>query len=86
VLSAADLKKDTYEHNIWVKEQNRLFQLTAFNQESFYIWLDDGSILFSSGRQKDEQNKALSTDFFRISLSGGEADQIILIAANRYIP
>jgi dipeptidyl aminopeptidase/acylaminoacyl peptidase len=73
VLSSADLKKDTYEHNIWVKEQNRLFQLTAFNQESFYIWLDDDSILFSSGRQKDEQNKALSTDFFRISLSGGEA-------------
>lgn len=73
VVSKADIKKDTYEHNIWVYEQERHFQLTAFNQESFYIWLDDDSILFSSGRQKDEQNKALSTDFFKISLRGGEA-------------
>lgn len=73
VVSKADIKKDTYEHNIWVYEQERRFQLTAFNQESFYIWLDDDSILFSSGRQKDEQNKALSTDFFKISLRGGEA-------------
>ena len=73
VLSKADLKKDAYEQNIWVVEQNRHFQLTAFNQESFYIWLDDDSILFSSGRQKDEQNKSLNTDFFKISLSGGEA-------------
>lgn len=73
VVSKADIQKDTYEHNIWVVEQERHFQLTAFNQESFYIWLDDDSILFSSGRQKDEQNKALSTDFFKISLRGGEA-------------
>lgn len=73
VLSRADLKKDAYEQNIWVVEQNRHFQLTAFNQESFYIWLDDDSILFSSGRQKDEQNKSLSTDFFKITLTGGEA-------------
>ncbi len=73
VVSKADLKKDLYEHNIWIFEEGRRFQLTAFNQESFYIWLDDETILFSSGRQKDEQNKALSTDFFKISLNGGEA-------------
>jgi dipeptidyl aminopeptidase/acylaminoacyl peptidase len=73
VVSKADLKKDLYEHNIWIYEEGRRFQLTAFNQESFYIWLDDETILFSSGRQKDEQNKALSTDFFKISLNGGEA-------------
>lgn len=73
VLSTADIKKDAYEHNIWVNDGGRHFQLTAFNQESFYIWLDDDSILFSSGRQKDEQNKSLNTDFFKISLHGGEA-------------
>lgn len=73
VVSKADVKKDLYESNIWVAEDERRFQLTAFNQESFYIWMDDDSILFSSGRQKDEQNKALSTDYFKISLSGGEA-------------
>ncbi|PKM67187.1 MAG: S9 family peptidase [Firmicutes bacterium HGW-Firmicutes-19] len=73
VISKADLKKDTYENNIWVKEEKRYFQLTAFNQESFYIWLDDETILFSSGRQKDEQNQSLSTDFFKISCNGGEA-------------
>ncbi len=73
VVSKADLKKDTYENNIWVQSSDRRFQLTAFNQESFYIWLDDETILFSSGRQKDEQSKAISTDFFKISLKGGEA-------------
>jgi dipeptidyl aminopeptidase/acylaminoacyl peptidase len=73
VVSKADIKKDGYDHNIWVSEESRRFQLTAFNQESFYIWLDDDSIMFSSGRQKDDQKQALSTDFFKISLSGGEA-------------
>lgn len=73
VVSKADMKKDVYENNIWVQTADRRFQLTAFNQESFYIWLDDDTILFSSGRQKDDQNKAINTDFFKISLSGGEA-------------
>ena len=71
-VSSTNLKKDKYESNIWVKDENRLFQLTGMNQESFSIWLDDETILFSSNRLKEETTYP-KTDFYKISVLGGEA-------------
>ncbi len=73
VVSNVNLKKDLYEHNIWVSEKDRNFRLTGFNQESFFVWIDDDRILFSSGREKDESKKGALTDFYTISCTGGEA-------------
>lgn len=72
VVSSTNLKKDAYESNIWVMEGQRSFQLTAFNQESFYIWDSTDALLFASKRLKEEA-KSISTEFFRIRVDGGEA-------------
>jgi dipeptidyl aminopeptidase/acylaminoacyl peptidase len=72
VVSSTNLKKDLYESNIWVMDGEKSFQLTAFNQESFYVWEDASTILFASKRLKDEA-KSIATDFFRIRIDGGEA-------------
>lgn len=79
VVSNTNLKEDKYESNIWVKEQDRTFQLTSFKQESSYIWLNDDTILFSSAREKKQDVKTLSTDFFEISLHGGEASKVFTL-------
>lgn len=71
-VSSTNLKKDKYESNIWVKDENRMYQLTGMNQESASIWLDDETILFSSSRLKEETNYP-KTDFYKISVLGGEA-------------
>lgn len=72
VVSSTNLKKDLYESNIWVMDGEKSFQLTAFNQESFYVWEDASTILFASKRLKEEA-KSIGTDFFRIRIDGGEA-------------
>jgi dipeptidyl aminopeptidase/acylaminoacyl peptidase len=72
VVSSTNLKKDAYESNIWVMDGDRQFQLTAFNQESFYLWDSADVVLFASKRLKDEA-KSISTEFFRIRVDGGEA-------------
>ena len=72
VVSSTNLKKDTYESNIWVMQGDRQFQLTGLNQESFYVWDDEQTVLFASKRLKEEA-KSISTEFFRIRLDGGEA-------------
>lgn len=71
-VTSTNLKKDKYESNIWVKDDSRFFQLTGMNQESYSIWLDDETILFSSNRLKEETTYP-KTDFFKISVFGGEA-------------
>ncbi len=77
-VTSTNLKKDKYESNIWVKDDSRFFQLTGMNQESYSIWLDDETILFSSNRLKEETTYP-KTDFFKISVFGGEATKAFTI-------
>lgn len=77
-VTSTNLKKDKYESNIWVKDDSRIFQLTGMNQESYSIWLDDETILFSSNRLKEETTYP-KTDFFKISVFGGEATKAFTI-------
>jgi dipeptidyl aminopeptidase/acylaminoacyl peptidase len=71
-VTSTNLKKDNYESNIWIMDENRNYQLTGMNQESKSIWLDDETILFSSARLKEETTYP-KTDFYKISVNGGEA-------------
>ncbi len=71
-VSSTNLKKDKYESNIWVSDENRVYQLTGMNQESYSVWLDDETLLFSSSRLKEETTYP-KTDFYKISVNGGEA-------------
>jgi dipeptidyl aminopeptidase/acylaminoacyl peptidase len=71
-VTSTNLKKDSYESNIWIMDENRNYQLTGMNQESKSIWLDDETLLFSSARLKEETTYP-KTDFYTISVNGGEA-------------
>lgn len=71
-VSSTNLKKDKYESNIWISDEDRVYQLTGMNQESYSVWLDDETLLFSSSRLKEETTYP-KTDFYKISVNGGEA-------------
>ena len=79
VLSRTDFKKDRYKHNIWIYQDNRHFQLTSFDDESTYCWLSDDVILFTSNRKKSKEEGLPKTDFFTISIHGGEAKHVFSV-------
>ncbi len=80
IVHQADLEANGYCSNLWIYDtrEDRCFQLTAFDQEKGFIWLDDGEhILFAGARdpkikEKQEAGEDL-TVFYQISIRGGEA-------------
>ncbi len=79
VVTTTDYKNDKYKHNIWLYQQERMLQLTGFDDESTYVWLDDQTILFTSNRSKNKEEGIIQTDFFTISIHGGEAKKAFSI-------
>ncbi len=86
VTHKANLDDNNYASNLWVYsvKTQRLLQLTSFNQEKGFIWLDDSEhILFSSIRdEKDKKHQmdgAEFTVFYRINILGGEAQEAFRI-------
>lgn len=71
-----------YDHHLWLMEQGRLRQLTAFN-ESMYIWDSADTLLFASLR--DEKDRAAlaegqeRTVFYRINIDQGEAQRAFAV-------
>lgn len=71
-VASTNLDKNRYDTNIHVFDGERHYQLTGMNKESVAIWLDDETLLFSSKRLQEDV-KGTQTDFYTISLKGGEA-------------
>lgn len=89
VVHESDLEDNKYKSNLWLynKADNKHFQLTSFNNESNYIWLNDSeSILFSAVRDdKDKENLKQGeefTQFYKINVNGGEAVKAFRIPKN----
>lgn len=84
VVKQANEERNGYNSAIWVMncETKQSFQLTVGKDESSYLWMDDDSILFSSGRdnKKEEADKTFTT-YFKISLNGGEAQKVMTVPA-----
>jgi len=79
VAHKADLEENSYKSNLWlydVKEKNYT-QLTAFDKEKGFIWLDDENILFPGMRNPRDKEKLeggeVFTVFYKINIHGGEA-------------
>lgn len=68
---------DGYQKNIWIsKNLGGSFPLTKGKKDQFVLWEDDRTILFSSPRDKESSE---TTDFYRISTEGGEANKVFSI-------
>lgn len=89
VAHKADMDENKYLSNLWlyrVKDE-KYFQLTSFNQESSFIWMDDGEhILFSGMRNPKDKEKRESgeelTQFYKLNINGGEAREAFRIEKN----
>lgn len=83
VVSKPNEVENNYQSVIWLYRNNKLSRLTGSDKESFYIWEDDSNLLFAAARDsKDKklaEKKEAFTSFYRISISGGEAEKAFTI-------
>ena len=73
VVTEIDRKKDEYRSCLWLRRGGKLKKLTSFGRESSFQYLDEDTILFP-GRREEEKDETPASRFYRISLSGGEAE------------
>ena len=78
------MEENAYKTDIWVYDEAHspaLYRLTAGEDGSAPIFLDDDTILFSSDRKKKHQKDVFGAKatFQRISLSGGEAEEAFFL-------
>ncbi len=74
VVSEADLKKDGYRSYIYLLKDGKTKKLTSFGQEKTFQFFNEDTILFPGKREKDE-NEETGSIWYKISLSGGEAEE-----------
>ncbi len=86
-MNEADLDSNKYLSNIWIyyNEDNTYRQLTSFNEDKMFLWLEDNeTILFSSLRDLKDKEKVkegeVFTQFYKISINGGEAKKAFRIS------
>ncbi len=101
VVHKADMEDNDYNSNLWLYDVagDGYTQLTAFDKEKGFIWLDDENILFQGMRNTKDKEKAKGGEvfsvFYKISIKGGEAQEafriplavkgIKLLADNRFL-
>ncbi|WP_350343483.1 S9 family peptidase [Proteinivorax tanatarense] len=82
VVHQGNVEDNSYKSNLWVYkvEDNSCFQLTTFDKEGSFIWLDDSEhVLFAGLRDEKDKKKQKEgeelTVFYRIGIYGGEAQE-----------
>ncbi|MCM0647187.1 S9 family peptidase [Clostridium swellfunianum] len=85
VLHETDLEENKYLSNLWLYniEKEAYFKLTACDTERSFLWLDNENIMFPDVRNsKDKEKKENGeefTQYYKISINGGEAAKFIRI-------
>lgn len=85
VVHKADVEENGYKSNLWLYDvkADRYNQLTNFDKERGFIWLDDEHILFPGMRNAKDKEKAEGgeefTVYYKISIRGGEAREAFRI-------
>ena len=86
VVHRMDVEENKYLSNLWLLEvkSGKYFQLTSFNEETDFVWLDDENILFSGYRNPKDKEKMDSgeefTRYYKINIHGGEAVEAFVIS------
>ena len=75
-VTRIDRQKDEYRSCLYLRRNGRIRRLTTFGRESAFQYLDEDTILFPSRREK-EDDEAPTSVYYRISLSGGEAEEAL---------
>ena len=73
VVSEADRKKNGYRSYLYLRRDGKLKKLTSFGKESSFQYLDEDTILFP-GKREEGDKESIESRWYRISLSGGEAE------------
>jgi dipeptidyl aminopeptidase/acylaminoacyl peptidase len=88
VVSQAELEENKYLSNLWIFDlaTERYNQLTSFDSERNFLWVDNENIIFPSARDiKDKEKKDAGeefTQYYRINIHGGEAIRYFRIPRN----
>jgi dipeptidyl aminopeptidase/acylaminoacyl peptidase len=88
VQHEADLEENKYLSNLWILnlETEKHYQLTSFDSERSFLWLDNENILFAGIRNpKDKEKKEQGeefTQYYKINIHGGEAVKCFSIPKN----
>ncbi|WP_432664280.1 S9 family peptidase [Wukongibacter baidiensis] len=85
----ADVDENKYLSNLWLYrvKEDKYIQLTSFDQERSFIWMDDGEhILFSGMRNSKDKEKREAgeefTQYYKININGGEAKKAFRVQKN----
>ena len=88
IVHQTDFEENKYLSNLWILdvEKNSCYQLTSFDTERSFIWLDNENVAFSDIRDaKDKEKKDGGeefTQFYKININGGEALKLFRINRN----
>jgi dipeptidyl aminopeptidase/acylaminoacyl peptidase len=84
----ADIEENKYRSNLWLLDikKESYYQLTAFDSERSFLWIDNEHIIFSDIRDiKDRErrdNGEEFTQYYKINIHGGEAVKFFRIPRN----
>lgn len=74
VVQESDLEQNAYKADLWLWEPAGIRRLTSSGDVRSFCWLDADTLLFPSRRSKKEDKPGEpSTDFYSLSIHGGEA-------------
>lgn len=85
VIHEIDIEENKYHSNLWLldNENNTYRQLTTFDSEKSFIWLNNETIIFPDIRGEKENEKKEAgeefTQYYKINIHGGEASRFIRI-------
>lgn len=74
-VTNADKEKNSYRSYIYMMKDGHITRLTGGGKERAFRYIDDDTLLFPASREeKDEKKPDITSRFYSISLSGGEAE------------
>jgi len=82
-----DMEENKYLSNLWVynMKDKEYSMLTTFDEENGFTWLDEDTVLFPGSRDPKQKEKKEAgeefTQFYKISVNGGEAQKFFCIPA-----
>lgn len=83
LVKQADMEANRYKSDLWLLHKGKPLALTHSGDIGSYWWLDDSSLVFTSGRNKKENEKKASTTLYRLNPNQpGEASEWLTLDAD----